>query len=142
MNRYSKITVPGKENVTLITANHRNSCYKNANNPSCIDLFLTNSTAIETGLSDFHKMTITIMKTVFKKKKPKIIQYRDYKNLSNIVFRSGLMDLLYIHNVNNIHYNDFDNLVMGLLMETCIIWRVDYISWCTTGGINVKDVKL
>ena len=29
--------------------------------------------------------------------------------------RSGPMDLLYMHNVNKIHYNDFDNLVMGLL---------------------------
>ena len=96
------------------------TCYKNVNNPSCIDLILTNrsksfqnTTAIGTGLSDFHKMTNTIMKTVFKKKKPKIIQYMDYKTFSNIVFRSELMDLLYIHNVNNIHYNDFDNLVMG-----------------------------
>ena len=50
------------------------TCYQNVNNPSCIDLILTNrsksfqkTTAIETGLSDFHKMTITIMKTVFKR---------------------------------------------------------------------------
>ena len=50
-----------------------------------------------------------------KKTKPKIIQYRDYKNFSNIVFRSELVDLLYIHNVNNIHYFDFDNLVTRLL---------------------------
>ena len=97
------------------------TCYQNVNNPSCIDLILTNrsksfqnTTSIETGLSDFHKMTITIMKTVFKKTNPKIVQYRDYNNFSNIVFRSELMDLLYIHNVNNIHSNDFDNLVMGL----------------------------
>ena len=34
------------------------------------------------------------------------------------------------------------SLFNSLVMETCIIWRVDYISWCTTGGINVKDVKL
>ena len=61
------------------------TCYKNPKNPSCIDLILTNrsksfqnTTTVETGLSDFHKMTITIMKTVFKKHKPKIIQYRDY----------------------------------------------------------------
>ena len=53
------------------------TCYKNVNNPSCIDLILTNrsksfqnTTAIETGLSDFHKMTITIMKTVFKVTQP------------------------------------------------------------------------
>ena len=45
------------------------TCYKNPTNPSCIDLILTNgcmrfqnTTTVETGLSDFHKMTITIMK--------------------------------------------------------------------------------
>ena len=47
-------------------------CYKNPDKPSIIDLILThsstsfqNSSAIETVLSDFHKMTITVMKTAF-----------------------------------------------------------------------------
>ena len=42
------------------------TCYKNPQNPSCIDLILTNtpysfqsSCAIETGSSYFHKMTVT-----------------------------------------------------------------------------------
>ena len=41
------------------------SCLKNPDNPSCIDLFLTNysrgfqdTQVIETGLSDFHKMNL------------------------------------------------------------------------------------
>ena len=45
------------------------TCFKNPHNPSCVDLFLTNrpesfqnSTVIETGLSDFHKMSLTVMK--------------------------------------------------------------------------------
>ena len=61
------------------------TCYKNPQNPSCIDLILTNSPlsfqssgVIETGLSDFHKMTVTVMKTTFQKLDPKIIHYRDY----------------------------------------------------------------
>ena len=61
------------------------TCFKNPENPSCIDLFLTNcsrsfqgTTTVETGLSDFHKMAITVMKTTFPKAKPKVIQYRDY----------------------------------------------------------------
>ena len=51
------------------------TCYKNALNPTCIDLILTNkfnkfqnSKTIETGLSDFHKMTVTVLKTFFQKK--------------------------------------------------------------------------
>ena len=46
------------------------TCFKNVNKPSSIDLFLTdNSTCfedcltLETGLSDFHKLIVTIMKT-------------------------------------------------------------------------------
>ena len=45
------------------------TCFKNPNNPSCIDLIITNrpksfqnSMVIETGLSDFHKMCIAVMK--------------------------------------------------------------------------------
>ena len=48
------------------------TCYKNPQNPSCIDLILANTSlsfessgVIETGLSDFHKMTVTVMKTTF-----------------------------------------------------------------------------
>ena len=66
------------------------TCYKNPDKPSSIDVMLTNvhrsfcnSCSIETGLSDFHKMTISILKTDLKKKKPKIITYRDYKNFDN-----------------------------------------------------------
>ena len=47
-------------------------CYKNSENLSCIDLILTNnakcfqsSCVVETGLSDFHRMTLTDMKTIF-----------------------------------------------------------------------------
>ena len=51
------------------------TCYKNINNPSSIDVILTNrcmsfgkSQAIETGISDFHKMTVTVLKTFYQKK--------------------------------------------------------------------------
>ena len=56
------------------------TCYKNPENPSCIDVILTNnpnsfqnSGVIKTGLSDFHKMTVTVMKTTFGKLKSNII---------------------------------------------------------------------
>ena len=60
------------------------TCYKNPEKPSCSDLILTNrrrrfhgNHIIETGLSDFHKMTVTVMKMYFKKQGPRVIQYRD-----------------------------------------------------------------
>ena len=74
--------------------------FKNPNNPSCIDLILTNcsrsfqnSGVIETGLSDFHKLVVTVMKTTFKKSKPKIITYRSYKSFSNDRFREALQQI-------------------------------------------------
>ena len=48
---------------------HKSTCYKNPEKPSCIDLFLANSPrsfqntqTIETGLPDFHKLVVTILK--------------------------------------------------------------------------------
>ena len=74
---------------------------KNPENPSCINLILTNnpnsfqnSGVIESDLSDFHKMTFTVMKTTFEKLKPNIIHYRDYRKLSNYKFRENLISRL------------------------------------------------
>ena len=48
-------------------------CYKNPDNPTCIDMILTNvpralqsTCVIDTGLSVFHLMTLTIMRKTFK----------------------------------------------------------------------------
>ena len=48
------------------------TCFKNPDRPSCIDLILTNcprsfqnGCAIETGLSDFHKLVVTVMRTTY-----------------------------------------------------------------------------
>ena len=53
------------------------TCFKNPTNPLCIDLILTNryisfqnSTATETGISDFHKMIVTVSRSSFKKGTP------------------------------------------------------------------------
>ena len=57
-----------------------NTCFKNPEKPACIDLIITNrpksfqnSMTLEIGLSDFHKMTFTVMKVFYKKKQPTII---------------------------------------------------------------------
>ena len=78
--------------------------FKNPERPTSIDVMLTNSyrsfqnsCAIETGLSDFYKMIVTILKTYFQKKEPKIIQYRDYKNFSEVEYREFLVNLVSDH---------------------------------------------
>ena len=64
-----------------------------------IDLIVTNrprsfcnSDSLETGLSDFHKLIVTVLKTFFKKQSSKVISYRNYKNFSNDLFRTDLIN--------------------------------------------------
>ena len=73
------------------------TCYKNPNNPSCADLMFTNkarrfrrSRVIETGLTDFHKMTITLLKMQFRKLEPKVVSYKNYQIFSNNIFLKSL----------------------------------------------------
>jgi len=75
------------------------TCFKNPKNPSCVDLILTNkprsfqnTRTIETGLSDFHKMTVTVLKTIFKKLPPKSVSYRDYNHFSHQIFRDDVTE--------------------------------------------------
>ena len=73
------------------------TCFKNPDRPTCIDLFLTNSSdsfqnimTISTGLSGFHKKIITVLKSLFIKLKAREMYYRDYKNFSSNSFREDL----------------------------------------------------
>ena len=62
--------------------------YKSFSNPSCIDLVITNSfqntKTISTGLSDFHKMVITVLKQNFQTSTPKELAYREQKTLIDL----------------------------------------------------------
>ena len=74
------------------------TCHKTSTNPSCVDLILTNrprnfqnSCTFETGLSDFPKMTLTVLKSSFAKKKPRILNHRNYKFFNNTLFRDQVL---------------------------------------------------
>ena len=45
---------------------------------------------IETGLSDFHKMIVAVMKMQMMKIKPRVIKYRKYKTFNNDAFVNNL----------------------------------------------------
>ena len=69
----------------LKSLNKEPTCFENPNNPSCIELFLTNrsryfqnTSTTETGISDIYKLVVTVLKMFYKKQKPKIIQYRNW----------------------------------------------------------------
>ena len=78
------------ENYGLRNLIRHSTCYKNQSNSVCIDLILTNLPrsfqsicVVETGLSDFHLMNVTVMRKGFKKYQPKTISYRSSKKFSN-----------------------------------------------------------
>ena len=97
------------------------TCYKNPINPSSIDMILTNrkdnfenSETLETGLSDHHKMIITMMKGKFNKKDPKIINFRCYKNFDENLFRSELNNALR-DTPKELDYDYFKQAFMNIL---------------------------
>ena len=55
-----------------------------------VSKILTSSCVVDTGLSDFHKMTVN-NRSHLNKVGSEIIHYRDYKNFSNDAFRSELV---------------------------------------------------
>ena len=100
------------------------TCYKNPDNPMCIDLILTNypltfqgTCVIETGLSDFHLMALTIMRKTFKKQRPRIVNYRSFKLFSNEEFRKSLIDKLssQIYDNNDDGFNRFCKISIDAL---------------------------
>ena len=62
-----------------------------------------NSCVFETGPSDFHRMTVTVMNMHFQKLQPRVINCRGYKHFQNENFRE---DLLFGLSKLNIRNND------------------------------------
>ena len=92
------------------------TCFMSAENPSCIDLFITNSyrsfqktTTVSTGLSDFHKMVVTVLKTTFPKADPKIITYRDSSKFSLADFENDLK--INLGKIEQGNYDKFDDVL-------------------------------
>ena len=99
-------------------------CYKNPDNPSCIDLILTskplrfqNSCVAETGLSDFHRMILTVTKMTLQKLKPRVISYRDYKHFNNETYRNELLPEISnsFLNFDDSGFNDFFDIRRAIL---------------------------
>ena len=110
------------DNYSLSNLIKEPTCFKNIQNPSSIDVILTNrwrsfqnSTVIETGLSDHHKLTITVMKGFFQKQVPKTISYRDYKNFNENIFRNELLRELYNRDKVTVCYDTFEEICIRLL---------------------------
>ena len=73
-------------------------CFKNRDNHKAIELMLTNSVpsfqhscALETGLSDFYKITGAVFKSYLEKKQPNIRFDRGLGKFSNNDFRTQIL---------------------------------------------------
>ena len=75
-------------------------------------LSFQNTCAITTGLSDFHKMVITVMKMTFQKTPPREIYYRGYKKFDQQLFKEGLSNEI---NRDVFCYETFEQIFMNVL---------------------------
>ena len=63
-------------------------------------------------MPDFHKMTVTVLRSYFLKAEPKITMYRDYKKFSNNEFRSFI-------NTNNGNLQNSNDISLSSFMYVC-----------------------
>ena len=91
------------------------TCFK-SENPRLIDLILTNryrsfqnTTTVETGLSDFHKMVLTVLKTTYQKAGPTVVNYRDCKKFFELTFKQDLRAELEIIESSDLNFVSFQN---------------------------------
>ena len=82
---------------------------ENSANPRGIDLILTNSlrsfqnsSVVEIGLCDFHRMIVTVLKSTFQRLATKIRNYSDCNNFDNGMFQACLFNDLSKEDVGNI----------------------------------------
>ena len=98
------------------------TCFRNPENPSYIDLLLTNSKnnfdetlVLESGLSDFHKLVVSVLESYFKIEAPKVIIYRDYKYFDNEKFSNELENKLSKIVSLTLNYDIFKNICMDVV---------------------------
>ena len=74
-----------------------------------------NSTTIETGLADHHKLTITILKYHVEKRAPVVIKYRDFKKYNAPAFHAELYHTLRRNVSDKTNYHLFESTFMEIL---------------------------
>ena len=84
------------------------TCFKNMQNPSSIDLLLTNNVyafqqtiTISTGLSDCRKLVLAVLKTTVSRIQPKEITCRDYKQFDSSKFKNEVKNILTKENIDS-----------------------------------------
>ena len=128
-NKYEKFLLIGDFNsedqeieISSFLNNHEaknivkeKTCFKSVLNPSCVDLFITNSPksfqhthSFPCGLS-----VVTVLKNTFGKQKSNIRYYRDWGKFDNGSFRTKLREAL--RRVESHDYKSFEQTFLSLL---------------------------
>ena len=94
------------------------TCFKNPNNRLILCLQIKrnsfcNSIVVETGLSDCHKMTITVLKMYIRKQKPRHVTYRCYKG----DFRRDIFYNLHSLDIETMNYEIFAEIFKTLINQ-------------------------
>ena len=84
------------------------------------------SSVFETGLSDFHKLTLTVLKVFHAKHKPKIIQYRDFNHFDIASLRTDLLQELPIQNVHSGEFEKF-KYISSKIVNTHVLIREKHV---------------
>ena len=102
------------------------TCYKNPDKPTCIDLILTKSPrqlhatlALETGLSNLHKMAVAAIKSKLPHKKPKTISYRNHKYFDRNNFEKEINNTFITQKISPKNFLAFKNIVLEALNLVC-----------------------
>ena len=66
------------------------------------------------GISDFHRITVTVMKRTYENIKPEITNYKDYKNFCKDRFQQILWEKLFTENTNTNYCK------LGKFLQICI----------------------
>ena len=124
--------------------NKEPTCYKNSENPSCIDFILTNNprsffktSTLFTGLSNFHKLVLSVSKITFCKSKPKEIIYRNFKNFEEESFNQEPKNNLIYSSTES--YEIFEKVLLDTLNKHAPLKKKTVSKSCTVCHKNVKE---
>ena len=95
------------------------TCLENPYNSLCIDLFLTNrprsiqnTVTIETAISNFHEMVISVLNVFYKKKWTK---NHSIQNFDNHLFQGELKSELLKIDLNNADLSEFTEMFLSII---------------------------
>ena len=92
-------------------------CFKSTNNPSCTNSpsSFQNTRTFPSGLYDFHKMILTILKSTFPKVRPKQIVYRKFKNFDLNNFKNEIRTKIQLIDKYETFEEEFLKVVTSML---------------------------